>query len=254
MQLDGLTTLVTGASRGIGRATALAYAREGADVIVHCGRARDEADAVAAEVRALGRRAEVVQADVAEEADVAALAEAVGAFCGERGLDVLLNNAGIYPAGSIDEVEVADFDRMVAVNVRGPFLVTRALLPLLRQAAGRTGRARVISISSVIPYLGLPGFLAYATSKAALSGFTHALAYELGPEGITANNVVPSMVATDHVNETFEGWEEPIVATQAVKRPQQPEDLTGSLVFLASAASDWVTGQTIVAAGGRVLT
>ncbi len=225
MRLDGLTALVTGGSRGIGRAAAIAYAREGADVIVHCVQSRALADAVAEEIISLGRRATVTEGDVADEADVTRMVGEAAAFCGERGLDVLLNNAGIYPSAAIDDVTVAGFDRMLAVNVRGTFLVTVGALPLLRKAAGRSGRARVISISSVIPYLGLPGFIAYATSKAALSGFTHSLAYELGPEGITANNVVPSMVATDTANNGYPGWEDEVVATQAVKRPQQPDDL-----------------------------
>ena len=251
--LEGMTALVTGGSRGIGRAACLGFAREGAAVAVHYRERQEAAEAVVAEIAAGGGRATSVQADVAEAADVERMTAEVDSFAGPRGLNVLFNNAGIYPPGSLEDVSIEDWDRVIAINVRGPFLCTKAALPLLRRARKTGDRARVITIGSVMPYLGLPGYLHYATSKAALSGFTHSLARELSADGITVNCLVPSMVLTDTALAGYPDWEDDILGQQAVKRGQQPEDLVGTLVFLASAASDFMTGQTIVVDGGRVL-
>jgi NAD(P)-dependent dehydrogenase (short-subunit alcohol dehydrogenase family) len=244
---------VTGGSRGIGRAACLAFAREGAALAVHYHRHRDGAEDVASEIARLGGRAACVQADVTRPREVESMLAEVESFAGEPGLHLLFNNAGVYPPGSLEDLTVEEWDHVIAVNVRGPFLCTKAALPLLRQAAMTTGRARVINIGSVMPYLGLPGFIHYSTAKSALTGFTHSLARELAPDGITVNCVVPSMVATETATEGNPGWEEWVLAQQAVKRVQQPEDLGGTLLFLASDASDFMTGQTIVVDGGRVL-
>jgi 3-oxoacyl-[acyl-carrier protein] reductase len=173
----------------------------------------------------------------------------VAEFVGERGLAVLFNNAGIYPEGSLETLSVEEWDRVVAVNVRGPFLCSRAALPLLKRAAG----ARIINVGSVMPFLGVPGMLHYATSKAAIVGFTHCLARELAEYGINVNCVVPSMVATRTALTDYPGAEEWAISQQAIKRYQQPEDLLGALLFLATPASDFMTGQTVVVDGGRVL-
>jgi NAD(P)-dependent dehydrogenase (short-subunit alcohol dehydrogenase family) len=128
------------------------------------------------------------------------------------------------------------------------FLVTRAALPLLKAAGG----ARVLNIGSVMALKGTPGAIHYVTSKMATVGFTRGLATELAPYGVTVNCIVPSMVDTATVARDYAHWWDDIVADQVVERPQQPDDLAGLLVFLASPTSDWVTGQTLVAAGGRV--
>jgi NAD(P)-dependent dehydrogenase (short-subunit alcohol dehydrogenase family) len=219
-------------------------------VAVHFHREREAAAAVVDEILRGGGRATALQADVSEPGDVEAMLADVAEFAGGAGLHVLFNNAGIYPAGSLEDVSVEDWDRVIAVNVRGPFLCTKAALPLLKQA----GHARVINIGSVMPYLGIPGYVHYATAKAALSGFTHSLARELAKHRITVNCIVPSMVATETAIEGYPGWEDDILAQQAVQRVQRPEDLVGTLVFLASDASELMTGQTIVIDGGRVLT
>ena len=240
---------MTGGSRGIGRAACLGLAREGAAVAVHYNRGREEAERVAEEIGAAGGRATCVQADVTAPDEVERMIDEVARFAGPGGLHVLFNNAGIYPAGSLETLSVEEWDRVIAVNVRGPFLCTKAALPLLKRAR----RARLINIGSVMPFLGMPGFIHYSTAKAALSGFTHSLARELAEYGITVNCIVPSMVATETANTDYAGWEERVLAEQAIKRVQQPEDLVGAIVFLASDASDFMTGQTIVVDGGRVL-
>jgi 3-oxoacyl-[acyl-carrier protein] reductase len=246
MELSGRVALVTGGSRGIGRAACLGFARAGADVVVHCGSNRAAAQAVAEGVRGLGRRAAVVQADVTREDEVERMAGQVRDFA--PALHVLLNGAGIYPTGSLETLTLDEWERVMAVNVRGPFLVTRALLPLLRAAGGG---ARVLGLGSVMARRGVGGMLHYATSKAALEGFTRALARELAPDGITANVVVPSMVRTETAETLYPGEEVPVIAEQLVPRYQEPDDLVPLLCFLASPASEWTTGQTILAEGGR---
>lgn len=250
MQLADRTALVTGGSRGIGREACLEFAREGADVVVHYNSNEEAAAAVADEIAALGRRAEIAQADVADEGSVARMYSTVESFVGDRGLNVVFNNAGIYPLGTIDDITVEQWDEVFAVNARGAFLTTRGALPLLRRA--EEGR-RIINIGSVIPGLGVPGLLHYSAAKGAVVGFTHSLSRELADDEINVNCLVPSQVATDTVLTQFAGMEGPIIESQSVKRYQQPTDLVGALVFLASDASAFMTGQTLVVDGGRLL-
>lgn len=250
MQLLDRTVLVTGGSRGIGKEACLEFARHGADVIVNYNVNEEAAAAVADEIVALGRRAEIAQADVASEAAVERLFSVVESFVGERGLNVIFNNAGIYPLGNIDDITVEQWDEVFAVNTRGAFLTTRGALPHLRRAS--KGR-RIINIGSVIPGLGIPGILHYSAAKAAVVGFTHSLSRELAKDEITVNCLIPSQVATETVLTNFPGAEVPIIEEQSVKRYQQPTDLVGALVFLAGDASEFMTGQTLVVDGGRLL-
>jgi 3-oxoacyl-[acyl-carrier protein] reductase len=242
--LTGRTALVTGGSRGIGRAACLAFAQAGARVAVHYHREREPAERLAGEIGGTA-----VQADVTDAEEVGRMIEAVGEFAGAGGLHVLFNCAGVYPSGTIESVEPEEWDRVMAINARGPFLCVRAALPLLKAAED----ARIINIGSVMPLRGTPGMLPYAVSKAAVVGLTHALAREVAPDGITVNCVVPSMVQTETAERDYPGAEEAAIAEQAIKRFQQPEDLTGLLVFLASRESGFTTGQTILADGGRIL-
>jgi NAD(P)-dependent dehydrogenase (short-subunit alcohol dehydrogenase family) len=169
-------------------------------------------------------------------------------FEGLGRLDILFNNAGVYPPGTLESVTPEEWDRVFAINARGPFLVTQAALPLLTEA----DEARVINIGTVMAHRGAPGNLHYVAAKSALIGFTRVLARELAPRGITVNLVVPSMVGTETAERDYPGISDAIVADQAIPRYQRPEDLAGLLVFLASRESAFVTGQTILADGGRV--
>ncbi len=250
MQLADRTVLVTGGSRGIGREACISFAKEGADVIVHYRAEAAAASEVAAEIERLGRRAVIAQADVADEDSVGSLFEVVDSFTAERGLNVLFNNAGIYPAGTIDDITVEQWDEVFAVNARGTFLTTRGALKHLRRASDSR---RIINIGSVIPALGAPGLLHYSASKAAVAGFTHSLSRELAEDGINVNCIVPSQVATDTVMTLFPGADGPVIEQQSIKRYQQPRDLMGALVFLASDASEFMTGQSLVVDGGRLL-
>ena len=239
--LSGRTALVTGGSRGIGRAACLGLARCGADVVVHYHLAADRAEEVADEIRSLGRRASTVSADVTEPGEVAAM------FRGVDDLSVLFNNAGAYPPGTLESLSVEEWDRTFALNARGPFLVTQAALPLLAAADD----ARVINIGTIMAHRGAPGNLHYVAAKSSLTGLTRVLARELAPRGITVNMIVPSMVETETAERDYPGVSDAIVADQAVRRYEQPEDLVGLVVFLASRESSMITGQTILVDGGR---
>jgi 3-oxoacyl-[acyl-carrier protein] reductase len=245
--LAGRTALVTGGSRGIGRSACLGLAQAGAAVAVHYGSDAGAAAGVVAEIEAAGGRAEAFGADLCRPELIAPLLAEVAEFAGESGLGVLVNNAGIYPPGSIESLTAEEWDRVFALNARAPFLVTQAALPLLRRA----GEARVINVGTVMFHRGAPGSLHYVASKGAVLGLTRSLARELGPEGITVNCLVPSMVDTDTANSL--GIDvTAIVAEQVVKSYQQPDDLVGAILWLASRASRFTTGQTVMAEGGRI--
>jgi 3-oxoacyl-[acyl-carrier protein] reductase len=214
---------------------------------VHYGSDAAAAGEVVAEIESAGGRAVAVGADLTEPAAVRPMMDEVAAFAGEGGLHVLVNNAGIYPHGSLETLTAEEWDRVFALNARAPFLVTQAALPLLRRA----GDARVINVGTVMFHRGTPGALHYVASKGAVLGLTHALARELGPHGISVNCLVPSMVGTDTANELGADVSA-IVAEQVVPEYQQPEDLVGAMLWLASRASRFTTGQTVMAEGGRI--
>jgi 3-oxoacyl-[acyl-carrier protein] reductase len=246
--LSGRVALVTGGSRGIGRAIGLGLAGAGASVVVHYGSDAAAAAGVVAEIEALGGRAIAVGADLCEPAAIGPLLAEVGEFAGEAGLGVLVNNAGVYPAVPFESLGAEEWDRVFALNARAPFLVTQAALPLLRRA----GRGRVINIGTVMFHRGAAGALHYIASKGAVLGLTHALARELGPDGITVNCLVPSQVSTETANAAFGASVDAVVAEQVVPRYQEPGDLVGAALWLASPGSAFTTGQTIMAEGGRV--
>lgn len=242
--LDGLVTVVTGAGQGLGRAFAQQLATDGAQVVVaDIDGAR--AQSVAHEI---GPAALAVKVDVADEVSVAELYEHVERTWGH--LDVLVNNAAVFSAlrmGPFDEISVDEWDQVMAVNVRGPFLCSRGAVPLMR----RRGGGKIINISSATVFLGRPHYLHYVTSKAAVIGMTRALATELGPHGITVNALAPGSTETEVPRDTVTPEQaRSIVAGQAIGRRQVPSDLAGVVSFLASPASDFMTGQTMNVDGG----
>jgi 3-oxoacyl-[acyl-carrier protein] reductase len=245
--LAGRTALVTGGSRGIGRSACLGLAQAGAAVAVHFGSDAAAAAAVVAEIEASGGHAAAFGADLTRPELIAPLLAEVAEFAGEGGLGVLVNNAGIYPPGSLESLSAEEWDRVFALNARAPFLVTQAALPLLRRA----GDARVINVGTVMFHRGAPGALHYVASKGAVMGLTHALARELGPDGISVNCLVPSMVSTETANSSGADVAA-VVAEQVVPEYQQPDDLVGAILWLASPASRFTTGQTVMADGGRI--
>lgn len=245
--LYGKTALVTGASRGIGRATALALARRGAQVLVHYGQGEAEAKAVVAEIRKADGRAEAVAADLAAPDGPHRLASQVRAVIGER-LDILVANAGISRAAPIEATTVEDFDRLFAVNVRAPFFLVQQLLPILHEGSS------VILLSSLAARTAVGTLAAYAATKGAIDTLVVHLAAALGPQGIRVNAVAPGIVPTDMSSfAKTEAGRDFAIGIQSLKRLAEPEDIAGAVAFLASSAARWITGDTIRVDGGSKL-
>ena len=245
--LSGKTALVTGASRGIGRATALALAAAGARILVHYSRAEKEADAVVAEIRRTGGRAEKVNADLALKDGPHHLAEQVRSIVGQR-LDILVANAGISIPSPIEETKVDDFDRLFAVNVRAPYFLVQQLLPLLHNDSSIT------FVSSLAARSSVGNISAYAATKGAIDTIVKHFAAALGPKGIRVNAVAPGIVDTDISNFTkTETGREAALGMQALKQIAKPDDIGGVIAFLASDAARWITGHTVRVDGGSKL-
>src|SRR5438132_10724204 len=224
--LRNKTALVTGASRGIGRATASALAAAGAHVLVHYGRSVQEAESLVAEIQTKGGRANAISADLGIPSGAALLAKQVRSIVGER-LDVLVSNAGISKAATVAGHTVEDFDNLFATNVRGPFFLVQQLLPFLAEGSN------IIVISSIgahavvgKPGLDNPSILAYAATKGALETLVKNWAAILGPKGIRVNAVAPGVIDTDMSNFTkSEAGREVTLGMQALKRIGKPEDV-----------------------------
>jgi 3-oxoacyl-[acyl-carrier protein] reductase len=253
-ELENKTALVTGASRGIGRATASALAKAGAHVLVHFGRSRQEAESLIVEIRRKGGRADVVSADLGIPDGASLLAKQVRSVVGDR-LDVLVLNAGISKSARIADHTVEDFDSLFATNVRGPFFLVQQLLPVLGEGSS------VVVVSSlgarsVVGNAGLndPSILAYASTKGALETLVRNWAAILGPRGIRVNAVAPGVIDTDMSNFTkTDAGREIALGMQALKRLGTPEDVADVVAFLASDAARWITGASIPVDGGSKL-
>jgi NAD(P)-dependent dehydrogenase (short-subunit alcohol dehydrogenase family) len=248
VDLTGKTALVTGASRGIGRAIAARLASDGALVAVHYGRSEAAAKEVVAGIEQAGGRAFPLRAVLGVDGDVETLFTGLADGLAGQPLDILVNNAGILDPTPLGQVTPDLFDRSFAVNVRAPFFIVQRALPLLRDGG------RIINIASVVTRLAGP-FVHYAMTKGALEVFGHTLALTLGERGITVNTIAPGVIDTDMM-----AWmrddpevEARIVSTIALGRAGQPGDIADTVAFLASPDSRWVTGATIDASGGQWL-
>ena len=249
-QLDGRVAIITGAAGGLGAIFAGALAREGAAVVV--------SDVISCygtveTIVQAGGRAIGVTADVSAEADMTTLARAAEEAFG--GIDILINNAGLFAnlrMMGMDEISPDLWDKVMAVNVKGPYLATRAVLPAMRRA----GYGKVIHLSSGMGIKGAVDYLHYATSKSAIIGMTRSMARELGPSGIRVNCVAPGLTDTDAIRNHGD-WQGDRrannIAGRAISRAAMPEDIAGTVVYLASTASDFVTGQAVVVDGGSAM-
>ncbi len=239
--------VITGAGQGLGRAFVKTFAAAGAHVVI-AERNVEKARAVEREIAAGNGRATVCETDVADVDSVNRLGAGVERSFGR--VDVLINNAAIFSTLDMrpfDQIPLAEWEQVLRVNVTGPFLCARALLPLMR----RNKRGRIINIASAAVTLGRPNYLHYIASKAALVGMTRSMARELGPEGITVNAVLPGATYTEIARKTVTPEQkERIVAMQCIPRPETPEDLVGVVLFLASDASAFMTGQALTVDGG----
>jgi 3-oxoacyl-[acyl-carrier protein] reductase len=245
--LSGKTALVTGASRGIGRASALALAKAGAQVLVHYGRGKQEAEAVVQEIRSTGGRADALSADLSRPDGPSALAKQVRAIVGDR-LDILISNAGISKAATIEETQIEDFDNQFAVNVRAPFFLVQQLLPILG-----TGSS-IVMVSSLAAHASVGNLSAYAATKGAIDTLVKHFASALGPRGIRVNAVAPGVVETDMSNfARTEAGRDFTLGMQALKRVAQPDDIGDVVAFLASDNARWVNGDTVRVDGGSKL-
>ena len=245
-RLQDKVALVTGGNTGIGRAVALGYAREGADVAVCWIDREDEARSLVAEIERLGRRALAIRCDVAREADVVALAGDVEAGLGP--LDVLVINAGVQLARPITEMSAADWDRVHAVNLRGAFLCAREAAR--RMIPRRSGR--IIATCSQLGALGREGYTAYSASKGGLVAFVRALARELAAHGILVNGVGPGLIDTGF-DPLPEARKHAIAAGLPLGRLAEVEDVVPAYVFLASDEARFFCGQVIHPNGGQVM-
>jgi 3-oxoacyl-[acyl-carrier protein] reductase len=245
-RLQGKVALVTGGNTGIGRAVALAYAAEGADVAVAWIAREPEARSLVTEIEKQGRRALAVRTDVTVETDVRALVGAVRERFGR--IDVLVSNAGIQKAQPITETTVEDWDRMLAVHLRGAFLCCREVAPVMM--AQRSGR--IIVLTSQLAYLGRPRYTAYSAAKGGLLTFTRALAQELAPHGILVNSIAPGLIDTGF-DPLPEETKRAHAAALPLKRLGTPADLVGAFVFLASDDSRYFCGQTLHPNGGEIM-
>jgi 3-oxoacyl-[acyl-carrier protein] reductase len=245
--LSGKTALVTGASRGIGRASALSLAKAGAQVLVHYGTNEKEADCVVAEIRKGGGRAEKIGADLRQAHGPHSLAKRVRAIIGDR-LDILVANAGISKAATLEETTVEDFDDLFAVNVRAPYFLVQQLLPALCKGSN------IIFTSSLAAHASAGALSAYAATKGAIDTLVKHFASALGPRGIRVNAVAPGVVETDMSNFTkTEAGREAALGMQALKRLAQPQDIAPVVAFLASDDARWITGDTLRVDGGSKL-
>jgi NAD(P)-dependent dehydrogenase (short-subunit alcohol dehydrogenase family) len=245
--------LITGGSRGLGRSSALHLARAGVDVVLTWHQNEAAAQASIAEIAALGRKAAALRLDTADTAGFPVFVSALTAELqrlGDGKLDYLVNNAGTGLHVPFGEVTEAQFDAMANVHLKGPYFLTQALLPILRDGG------RILNVSSGLSRFALPGFSAYGAMKGAVEVWTRYLAKELGPRGISANVIAPGAIETDfgggavRDNAEMNRW---VASQTAMGRVGLPDDIGGAVAAILTSPSNWVTGQRIEASGGQAI-
>lgn len=247
MLLDGKVALVTGASRGIGRAVALKLASEGAKVAINFAGSTAKAEEVKAEIEAKGGQAILVQANVADKDAVAAMVDKVVEAFGQ--IDILVNNAGITRDGLLARMKEEDFEAVVDTNLKGVFYCTKAVAKLMMKS--RSGR--IVNMASVVGITGNAGQTNYAASKAGVIGFSKSAAKELAARGITVNMVAPGFIATDMTDAMTDKAKEAVLGTIPLKREGTPEDVANAVLFLVSDSASYITGQIVNVDGGMVM-
>ena len=251
-RLEDRVAIVTGGGHGIGKAYAVRLASEGAKIVTA---ELDEkaGQAVAQELNAAGHQAIAIRTDVADPDSVEKMAAAAVARFGR--IDILVNNAAIFATipmsrSPFDQITIDEWDRMMSVNVKGAWLASKAVIPQMRQQA----YGKIINISSSTSIKGSPSRIHYVTSKAAILGFTKTLANEVGKDNICVNCIAPgSTLSEESPDEGILKMRGEAASVRALKRVQTPDDLTGAILFFASADSDFITGQTLVVDGGNCL-
>ena len=245
-QLANQIAVVTGAGRGIGRAVALKFAAEGADVVC-VSRTAENSEKVAGEIRARGRKAWAHAVDVSDAAGVAAAGEKILAECGR--VDILVNNAGVTRDGLLMRMSDADWDTVLDTNLKGAFLFTKAFArAFIKQRSGR-----IINIASVIGLIGNAGQTNYSASKAGLIGFTKATAKELASRGVTVNALAPGFIETDMTAALKDDMKAELLKHIPLGTLGQPEDIANAALFLAAPSARYITGQVLTVDGGMVM-
>lgn len=245
--LQGKNALVTGSSRGIGRAIALELASQGANVAVNYAGNEQKAEAVVQEIKALGVDAIKIQANVADEASVKAMIKEVVQTFGS--LEILVNNAGITKDNLLMRMKAEEFDQVIETNLKGAFLCTKAVSrQMMKQRYGK-----IINIASIVGVSGNPGQANYVAAKAGMIGLTKSTAKELATRNILVNAVAPGFITTDMTDVLTEEQREAIMTTIPLEKLGEPEDIANVVAFLASEKAKYITGQTIHVDGGMVM-
>jgi 3-oxoacyl-[acyl-carrier protein] reductase len=247
MKLEGRTALITGAGRGIGRATAIRLARDGAAIAINFKGNAAAADEAKQLVERIGGKAALIQGDVSAEDQADEIVKKALAFGGGR-LDILVNNAGITRDNLLLRMSVLEWDEVLDLNLRGAFLVTKAAMrPMMKQRSGR-----IVNVSSIAGVMGNAGQANYASAKAGLIGFTKTVAREMASRNITCNAVAPGFVPTDLTNDLLKQMEETILKQIPLGRFGTVEDVANAIAFLVSDEASYITGQVLVVDGGMV--
>ncbi|MGG4488897.1 3-oxoacyl-[acyl-carrier-protein] reductase [Metabacillus idriensis] len=245
--VEGKVALVTGASRGIGRAIALELAKNGANVAVNYAGSEAKANEVVDEIKALGREAFAVQADVSDSEAVAAMVKATVEQFGR--LDILVNNAGITKDNLLMRMKDSEWDDVININLKGVFLTTKAVTrQMMKQRQGR-----IINIASIVGVSGNPGQANYVAAKAGVIGLTKTAAKELSSRNITVNAIAPGFITTDMTDKLTEEVKTEMLKQIPLARFGEPSDISNAVTFLASDKSSYITGQTIHIDGGMVM-